>query len=78
MVYISVFLSCIRQGDTRLNQKWKNCNVGKSKLSHKTLGLYYNSYAEGDHTEIPGTVLGQIFPGPWMFDLLSSNFFNFF
>lgn len=64
------------QGDTRLNQKWINCNVGNSKLSHKTTRLYYNSYPEGDHTEIPGTVLGQIFPGPWMFGLLNSNFFN--
>lgn len=56
MVYVSVFLSYIRQGDTRLNQKWISCNVGNSKLSHKIIRPYYNSYPEGDHTEIPGTV----------------------
>lgn len=78
LVYVSVFLSYIRQSDTELNQKWVNCNVGNSKLSHKTVRPYYNSYPEGGHTEIPGTVLGQIFPGPWMFDLLNLNFFNFF
>lgn len=59
MVYVSVFLSHIRQSDMKLNQKWLSCNVGNSKLSH--IRLYYNSYAEGGHTEILGTVLGQHF-----------------
>lgn len=75
-VYVSLFLSHIRQSDTKLNQKWLSCNAGNSKLSH--IWLYYKSCTEGSHTEMPGTVSGQTFPGPWMLYLVNSNFFYCF
>lgn len=62
LVYVSVFLSHVRQSDIKLNQKWLSCNVGNSKLSH--MRLYCNSYNEGGCTEISGTVFNQTFPGP--------------